>query len=200
MSNKDTFIAYRAIEDQFRAAKSKFEGLQARIKGIEFGIAWADNFKSAPDYEFLQQRVSQFRVNYDPIWLANNPWVGSDLHKNGESYVWANAYEQQPAETMRRYQALRTEYDAAKSEFERLVSEKAAAWKEFQRQKVTLTVSQLAAIADVDVSYVRAEIANGRLMAKKLDEDQPNSPHVISGFDALGWLDKPRRGSRRKAN
>lgn len=190
MGNKDAFIAYRAIEQAFNEARSRYEVLKQRISDAEFGIGRSSLFEIRPVVGFAENQIVK-------IPASRSPLTGKSTYAGAQ---WSADYDADPDDTFTKYQALREEYFAAKSEFERLVSEKAAAWKEFQRQKVTLTVSQLAAIADVDVSYVRAEIANGRLMAKKLDEDQPNSPHVISGFDALGWLDKPHRGSRRKAN
>lgn len=56
-----------------------------------------------------------------------------------------------------------------------------------------LTVTQAAALADCNVSYIRAEIDAGRLPAEKI-----GNQWVITreAFDT--WIQNPRRGSHQK--
>ena len=56
-----------------------------------------------------------------------------------------------------------------------------------------LTVTQAATLAACNVSYIRAEIAAGRLPAKKI-----GSQWVITRENFDQWMKKPGRGSRQK--
>lgn len=57
-----------------------------------------------------------------------------------------------------------------------------------------ISVPALAALADVGRRYVNDEIAAGRLNALR-----PGRNYIIKGTDAVAWLQKDGRGSRRKA-
>jgi excisionase family DNA binding protein len=56
-----------------------------------------------------------------------------------------------------------------------------------------LSVTEVAALAQVGRQYIKNEIWRGNLPATKI-----GSQYVITRTDFDTWMDKPRRGSRRK--
>lgn len=72
-------------------------------------------------------------------------------------------------------------------------------WAAIDVAMLRATVQEIAGIAGMQDSFIRAQISNGKLIANKFGEGE-KAPYEIVGAEALRWLGEPGRGRRSKAD